>query len=649
MTLKSRFQELDLGVIKPLGWLKKQLELQMHGLTGHLEEIWPSVASNSAWLGGDGEDWERGPYYCDGLVPLAYILGEDWLIKKAEKWMNSVLSGQDPEGFFGPRTNPDWWPRMVMLKALISYHEATKDPRVIKFMSNYFKYQSSALQAKPLEHWAWARGFENLISIFWLYNRVKEPFLIDLAKLILNQTINWSEIFNDFPYVERTEKYLPKDLMAKVKSYSGWPKVLSHPEEFGLAKQEVERLFFIYHTTHVVNVAMALKEPAMKYQIKHDERYREVALKAIENLMKYHGQPNGMFSGDEHLNGRKTTQGTELCAVVEFMFSLENLFRVFGEPRFADYLEKVAYNALPATIRPEFYAHQYDQQVNQVLCTVQKRNWYNNNDDSNIFGLEPNFGCCTANMHQGWPKLVKNLFMLDQSDCFVAVVYAPCVLNYNWPDGHSCQIFEETDYPFDDEITLSISSSKDIRVAVRIPSWSKSTLIVLNGERKEVLNQPLVVLQIPKGKSKVRLKFDFEIEPVSWSDHTVYLQRGPLIFSLKIKEEWKKIQGKEPFADYEVYPRSDWNYALILSKDIKLIKTTIPENSVPFYSKDTPIKIRLKAFKVPEWTLVNGSAAEPPKVDESHIKENGINEVELVPYGCTALRITEFPYVKLGG
>lgn len=243
-TLKSRFQQIDLGLIKPLGWLKNQLELQMEGLTGHLDEIWHWVGPNSAWLGGDGEDWERGPYYCDGLVPLAYILGEKWLINKAEKWVNSVLSSQTPEGYFGPKTNSDWWPRMVMLKALMSYYEATKDSKVIKFMLKYFRYEFSNLQAKPLENWAWARGFENLISIFWLYRRVEEPFLIDLAKLILDQTINWSKLFRDFPYREKTEKYLSKDFMAKVKSYSGWSKILSDPERFGLAKQEVQDLFF---------------------------------------------------------------------------------------------------------------------------------------------------------------------------------------------------------------------------------------------------------------------------------------------------------------------------------------------------------------------------------------------------------------------
>uniref|UniRef100_A0A832I7J8 Non-reducing end beta-L-arabinofuranosidase n=1 Tax=Pseudothermotoga hypogea TaxID=57487 RepID=A0A832I7J8_9THEM len=644
----SKFKEIGLGYVKPTGWLKKQLELQAEGLTGHLDEIWPDVGPNSAWLGGNGEDWERGPYYCDGLVPLAYILSEKGLISKAEKWMNSVLSSQTVEGFFGPKSNVDWWPRMVMLKALTSYYEATKDSRVLSFMIRYFEYQLRELKYRPLEHWAWARGFENLIPIFWLYERTNKPFLLELAKEILKQTIDWSSLFQNFPYVEPTERYLPKEFMKALGTYNGWKELLRDPAKVGLTKEEIEKLFFIYHTTHVVNVAMAFKEPALRYALSHDERFHSVALKGLESLTKHHGQPNGMFSGDEHLNGRRTTQGTELCAVVEFMYSLENLFKVFGDPLFADRLEVVAYNALPATIRPGFYAHQYDQQVNQVLCNVQKRNWYNNKEDSNIFGLEPNFGCCTANMHQGWPKFAKSLWMKSSEDCFVKMAYAPCVLEYKWNDSESVQIVEETNYPFDDVVEFFVTTDREIRLMLRIPSWSRSTTVVFNDERREYDNTQFAVLHLPKGKSKVKLEFHFEIQTIPWSDHTAFVQRGPLVFSLKIEEEWRKIKGNEPFADYEVYPKSDWNYALILPNEFNL-ERNVAKHSTPFEGKEPLMKIKVKAFRVEGWTLLNGSAAEPPRVDKNTLKNAKIEEIDLVPYGCTALRITEFPILFSNG
>src|SRR5215475_4352514 len=147
-------------------------------------------------------------------------------------------------------------------------------------------------------------------------------------------------------------------------------------------------------------------------------------------LDKFHGQATGMFTCDEHLAGRNPSQGTELCTVVETMFSLEVLTSILGDPKLADRLERIAFNALPATFKPDMCAHQYDQQANQVVCRVAKERVYvNNNEDSNIFGLEPNFGCCTANMHQGWPKFAANLWMSSVDDGLAVAAYAPSVVN----------------------------------------------------------------------------------------------------------------------------------------------------------------------------------------------------------------------------
>src|SRR5262252_605233 len=112
------FYLLPLTSIRPKGWLRRQLQIQADGLTGHLDEFWPDVGPNSAWLGGSGEGWERGPYYLDGLVPLAYLLDDPRLIAKVRPWMEWTLTHQRPDGSIGPEKNTDWWPIMIMLKAL---------------------------------------------------------------------------------------------------------------------------------------------------------------------------------------------------------------------------------------------------------------------------------------------------------------------------------------------------------------------------------------------------------------------------------------------------------------------------------------------------------------------------------------------------
>ena len=152
--LNRVYEELPLGTVKPDGWLREMLQRQRDGVTADLDMIYPQVVGErNGWLGGDGDQWERGPYWIDGLLPMAYILDDAQLKAKAQRWVEWALASQQESGQFGPvtdypkesgiqRTNSeDWWPRMVMLKVLQQYYNATSDERVLTFMDRYFRYQ----------------------------------------------------------------------------------------------------------------------------------------------------------------------------------------------------------------------------------------------------------------------------------------------------------------------------------------------------------------------------------------------------------------------------------------------------------------------------------------------------------------------------
>ncbi|MFC0406823.1 beta-L-arabinofuranosidase domain-containing protein [Roseomonas elaeocarpi] len=604
---EARLRSLPPGAIAPRGWLRDQLQLQADGLTGRLEEVWPDVGPNSGWLGGSGESWERGPYYLDGLVPLAWSLDDVGLKHKASKWIEWMLASQRPDGWFGPAGNDDWWTRMVALKVLMQYAEATDDPRVVPFMQRYFAYQRAALPERPLQKWAVARGQENILAILWLHERAPDPALASLAATVLSMTVDWGT-------------YLTEDLVQ------------------GPATR-------FSHLTHVVNVAMGLKLPALREML-GEQGQRDLLNKALANLDRLHGQATGMFSGDEWLAGNSPHHGTELCAVVETMFSLEVLARIYGSGVFGDRLERVAFNALAATVTADMTAHQYHQQPNQVLATIARRDWTYSSDAPNIFGLEPHFGCCTANLHQGWPKLATSLWAEDAEGGLAAIAYAPCLVR-----GRAIGLDVSTDYPFDETVAVRVTeaASGARRLSLRVPAWCDDARLTLNGEDLPVAPADGIVVLSREWKAgdTVTLRLPMPVRVETRLNGAVSLHIGPLTLAYCPGEIWRGIPDTPGLGDWEVMPRGSWNYGLETEAGAVSLQALVerrPPSRQPFALATAPVRVMTKGRFVKEWRLEDNSAAPPPP---SPVTSNQTpRPITLIPYGCARLRICEFPRLE---
>ncbi|MGA8028383.1 MAG: beta-L-arabinofuranosidase domain-containing protein, partial [Bryobacteraceae bacterium] len=565
----NAFNPLPLGAIEPKGWLRHQLEIQAAGLTGHLDEFWSDVGPNSGWLGGTGESWERGPYYLDGLLPLAYELNDPKLIKKAQPWVEWTLNHQRPDGQIGPLSNDDWWPRMVMLKVLTQYQEATGDPRVIPLMQKYFAYELRELPNRPLRDWGKYRWQDNVYSVLWLYNRAGDKNLLELAKLLHRQGYDWEAQFADFKYTSKETR-----------------------EELGLGPGKP--LSDAAMQTHGVNNAMALKAAPVWWLLSGSAQDRNELDRQLAMLDKYHGLPNGMFSGDEHLAGPDPSQGIELCAVVETMFSFEQAFAVLGDSRIADRLEKVAYNALPGTLSNDMWSHQYDQQPNQIACTRAHRGWSTNGPDSNLFGLEPNFGCCTANFHQGWPKLVSSLWMAAPNGGFVTVAYAPNRMHAKL-NGVDIAIDEDTDYPFRGTVkfTVHVAQPSTFPLLFRVPAWAGRANVAVNGTASHVEASTAfqTVARTWKDGDRITLDFPRQARVSHWYHNSAVFERGPLVFSLPLEGKWSELKKyAEKSADWQITPAAAWNYAVELGDcDAKAVDHAIGD--IPFDVKNPPVSL----------------------------------------------------------
>lgn len=591
--------------IKPEGWLYRQLTIQEEGLSGNLHKIWPDIR-DSAWIGGDREGWERVPYWLDGFIPLAYLLENEEMISTVKKYIDAIVSAQEDDGWICPckkeeRAKYDTWAVQLVCKTLKVYYDCSGDERIpdviYRVLKNYYEMLKSG--ESSLFGWAKYRWFEAFISLNFLYEKYNEDWIKDLAGIIKEQGFDYNTVTD------------------------AWKK----PSHNWLRK------------THIVNIAMMLKSEAVSHELL-GEKYTDNAEKLRTILDKYNGTVFEGFTGDEVLSGLDPTKGTECCAVVEQMYSYEEIFAHTGDNKWAERLEVLAFNALPATLSEDMWTHQYVQQVNQIACqkTMIMAPWSTNGPYAHTFGLEPNFGCCTANFNQGWPKFALSAFMY-KGDTVINSVMLPSVLS-----NKDFTIKLETDYPFNNKMHYYIDAEKDFNFKIRIPSFAKN--LKVNGETVETKD---LEFSIKQGKTRIELEFETTSHLKARPNNLYALQMGSLVFSVpvsydKIMKEYTKkgVERKFPYCDYQFVPKSPWNYGYSNTNfEVKFNGIS----DVPFSQKNPPVTIKANMQQI-DWGLKFPYRSIARKTPRSLVSITEVQEIKLCPYGCARLRMTEMPVLQ---
>jgi hypothetical protein len=622
----SKYLKLPLGAIKPRGWLQGALRVQADGLAGHIDEFWDPIKT-SGWKG-DGRSNLVGNYsaefvpnYLEGLVPLGYLLDDPNLIAKAKRFIDFVLSRPSLESI-----TVDTLSWLYMGRMLREYHEATGDPRVLTVL----RQAIADIAAKGIRYetgnpWGGRRIGGVTAFSYWLYNQTGDAqILADTEKIAEPNLRDWATAFVKSPFPGA-----PYD--------------------------------------HGVDLTEALKFPALYGLQKSDPSWGASVSTALSTLYRDDGQMGGRFNADEYLAGLKPTQGTELCDIVEHMHSFEHILAVNGDLALADRMEELAFNAKPGALSADMWARQYDQQANQVLVSVAHRPWHGNNDDANLYGMNPNFPCCLANFGQGWPRFVEHMWMASSNGELYAMAYGPNEVEIPLAGGGTFGITEDTEYPFDGSVSFEVNASAPTLTTVhlRIPKWATGATVIVNGEARNAQPGTLVDLRRTwSSGDRIQLELPMTVQIQDRFNHSVTVTRGPLAFALRVGMQYKSLaRHYQGSADWEIRPTTPWNYGLVLDRahpEASLQPMRNPIGRLPFgqkgdmvydtktdsfvpWAEDPPVVIKARGRLIPEWIMNGANAGDPPL--SPVVSSSPDQDVELVPYGAARLRVTEIPVI----
>ncbi len=634
--LPSPMSRLPLGAVQAQGWLKHQLELMADGQVGHLEEISKFLTPESGWLGGTERGWEEAAYWFRGLYDLARLTGDKRLLMIADRWMEALIASQKEDGYYGSGYNRlvkgknsqeivDVWPHMVMNDVLISHFEATGDERILPLMLKFFAFCRDLPEEQFLPSISWdyyeryrehfgdwkpriqmKRAGDFVPQLLWLYNRTGETWLLDLAVKVYHKT------------------------------------------------QPAMNQWLDNHTVHF---SQRFRYPAQMYPITGDARYIEKTKLFYDGFMNTWGQmPRGAHAADERIRMGKidARQAIETCAMAEQNKSHYVLGRITGDTLYADRVEDMTFNHLPASHAPDHKSLRYLTACNMPYSVP--RMDFKNQGSHAVFAADLH-RCCQHNTAMGWPRFVRNLWQATPDNGLIAWLYSPSTVKAKLgKDGTTVRVACETSYPFTDKIAMTISTDKAVAfpIYLRIPGWCRDVEVRVSGDQMRVANQSGKLIKIARtwqDGDTIHLRFAMEISATTWPRNgAVTIDRGPLSYSVRIKENWEKDpDSTEEWPRWSLTPASPWNYGLAIDprnpSDAIKVETAKKPATQPWSEEDAPVVLKVPAKRIPEWKASIKNTVD--SVREGPVKSDAPMEtIEMIPMGCAHLRMSVLPVIS---
>ena len=645
------FDELPIIAVEPRDWLQAYLQQQKQGLTGRLPDIgYPfdtGFWGRSRERGGLGDEikkanwwpYEQTGYWIDGAIRCGILLKDPALIQRAGKFLEAVLRAPDRDGYLGPaflKSDAAFyrWPHAVLFRALAAYQALAGGPQIPEALRRHYLSGAKTHHQKRL-------SVVNLEAMLWAFRQTGDRRLLALAR----------------------------------KDFAGFNRV-DHDRDTALHKmldrQPLRQHGVIFNETAQLAAVLYLST-GQKHLLK-------AAQAGYQKITDHHMLIDGVHSSSENFRGADPLDSHEVCNIVAYPWSLGYLLLATGDVKYADAIERATLNAGPGAVTADFSATQYFSCPNQVVATDTSNHnrWRTGNQRMAYRPIhEPE--CCSANINRLFPNYLSRMWLATGAGGIAAALYGPSRITFTpGKMAMPVTIIEETNYPFNEQIDFTIQSSQPVRFpfSFRIPGWCQRPEVRLNGvliKRRWRTGTFATIRRTWKNQDRLSVVLPMEITLTSWAGGGIGIERGPLVYALKIQERWKisraantKNLVTKKFPAYNLYPASPWNYALAatgkkLLKSLRLIRHPITNN--PWTIHSAPLELQVPAYKVKGWKLIQSNTCiriepdgklqkgkfvfTPPLPERPTLAKRLAARQEiirLVPYGCTKLRLSVFPH-----
>lgn len=646
----KKFNSLPLGAIKAEGFLKDQLLIAKDGMSGHLHELepemiyWPYLERRPvpAWNGPGANvpGWgaEISGNYWTGYIQHAFILNDPEMIETATNWVNLMLKNRKPDGYLGTyfeegdNIYDDYNAQVVCaMRGLLAFYEATGRKDILDAVHSCMLWFTEKWAGDNKTVYAGKGLVEGMILTYW---HTGDKRLVDFAE-------------------EYLEYVCKRDI-------------------FRASYKSMLEDDFQYLSNHTAAVAHNFSLPALVYSATGREEFLRATERQLSLLraksMHITGSPVNVA---EYLGPVCATGETEYCNYTFLNTSYSYLSCITGEAKYGDYLEEVFYNGTQGARMKDEKAIPYLNAPNQIFATEDSSAFCG---DHQVYAPVYTTSCCPVNAVRVLPEFIRAMFVTDASDNVYVMAYGPCSLSYK-----GIELEEKTYYPFRNNVTFEIKCDKKFALNLRIPAWSKGFTVEINGAEQSVVDKDHYVSLDREWKAgdTVTIRFKAEIEVVVIDDtdaaskYPLAVKYGTLVFSFHVPEKWNRVKGSpmtplpEGWSWWEIIPtyedadtpdiherigmrRYQYSWNIAVDENWSAKDFEIEEIEPNGYVWANPmIKLHTHCYKAPFLT-----APYQNKTLEPFEKYQTVTDripLEMVPYGCTNLRITYFPRANLKG